>query len=278
MMRPALIRPGDEGLLAQAIASQDAEPKKCACMFWLSEVADGSQQQLYEVIDGVAIVPVQGVLVDVMSYGGAPWATGYNVLQVQIEHALVNPRVRAIAFDMNSVGGMVDGCFELVEWMHEAKAAAEKPIAAIVNTQAFSAAYAIASAADSISAPATGGVGSIGVVMVHFEYAGAFKAAGITATVIAAGKHKADGNPYQALPDRVEADLSETAEEFRRIFADTVAKGRSGAGLTAKAALATEAYSYARPSKIEEARRLGLIDAVLAPDEALAQLIEAAAH
>jgi ClpP class serine protease len=43
----------------------------------------------------------------------------------------------------------------------------EKPIHAILTENAYSAAYAIASAADRISVPRTGGVGSVGVITMH---------------------------------------------------------------------------------------------------------------
>ena len=120
-----------------------------------------------------------------------------------------------------------------------------------------------------------GGVGSIGAVRVHLEISSALEQMGITPTLIYSGKHKVDGNAVEPLPENVREDFQATIDELRDLFARTVERGRASAGMDAAAALATEAYSYERPSMIEEARRIGLIDAVLNPDEAFEQLAAA---
>ncbi|TOL42864.1 serine peptidase, partial [Vibrio parahaemolyticus] len=70
-----------------------------------------------------------------------------------------------ICLDIDSPGGEVAGCFDLVDLIYELRG--KKPIYAILSENAYSAAYAIASAADKIYVPRTGGVGSVGVIVIH---------------------------------------------------------------------------------------------------------------
>ncbi|MEA5162621.1 S49 family peptidase, partial [Cereibacter johrii] len=117
---------------------------------------------------------------------------------------------------------------------------AVKPVRAFVAEAALSAAYAIASQAERIVLPRTGAVGSIGVLLVHADFSQAMADRGVAVTLIHAGRHKVDGNPYEALPEGVRADLQARVEASRALFAETVAAGR-GARLSRQQALATEA-------------------------------------
>lgn len=249
----------------QAVRAGD----RIAGAVWLDEAEPGD---LYAVSDGVALIGVYGLLVDELPYHGASFATGYNGIRLAAMAALDDPAVKALALVTDSGGGMVAGCFELVEWLRGAALAARKPLVAIVRHWAASAAYAIACAADSIACPLTGGVGSIGVVRMHIAIGRALDDMGVDVTLVHAGAHKVDGHPFAALPDPVRAEWQEDVEAYRRLFADQVARGRP---MDVEAALATEARFYEGPSQLPEALRLGLLDAIVNPDDALAML---AAH
>ncbi len=67
--------------------------------------------------------------------------------------------VKGIAFVIDSPGGHVAGNFDLVDKIFAARDV--KPIRAFAAENAYSAAYSIASAAQSITVARTGGVGSI---------------------------------------------------------------------------------------------------------------------
>jgi hypothetical protein len=70
--------------------------------------------------------------------------TGYDGIRQNFLTALEDPAVRAIVLDIDSPGGEVAGCFDLVDTIYAARG--EKPIWAILDESAYSAAYAIASA------------------------------------------------------------------------------------------------------------------------------------
>jgi capsid assembly protease len=66
-----------------------------------------------------------------------------------------------VILDVDSSGGEVGGLFDLVERIGSIAAAAAKPLWAVANESALSAAYAIASAADRLYVTRTGEAGSM---------------------------------------------------------------------------------------------------------------------
>jgi ClpP class serine protease len=113
-----------------------------------------AEERAYEVAAGVAIIPICGTLVQKLGtlrpYSGM---TGYDGIRANLSMALEDPAVEAIMLDIDSPGGEVAGCFDLVDAIYAARGT--KPIWAILSESAYSAAYAIASAADHITVPWT---------------------------------------------------------------------------------------------------------------------------
>lgn len=262
------IRPCDIGELQQASARALSRDVGLMSGVWLDEV-EGARN-LYDVVEGVAIVPVQGTLVPRSAWVGASWATGYNVLQLQLSAALRDPAVKGIALLIDSSGGYVKGLYELVDWFNVARAASPKPVVSLVQDVAYSAAYQLACLGDQISVPRTGGVGSIGTLMVHWEYSQWLEKMGDRVTVIRSGAKKADGNPYEPLPDHVKAEMQALLDEFRDIFAETVVRLRveAGASVTVDAVLKTEARLFEGPKGLATAKSIGLLDQIMTPHEA----------
>ena len=131
-----------------------------------------SDRKLFRQIDGIAIIPVEGTLVNKLGTLN-PWSgmTGYDGLTVKLSAALEDADVRGILFDIESPGGEVAGCFDLADRIFEGRET--KPIWASLSEEAYSAAYALASQCDRIIVPRTGGAGSIGVVCMHGDWSGA---------------------------------------------------------------------------------------------------------
>ncbi|HCR6545409.1 TPA: S49 family peptidase, partial [Shigella flexneri] len=117
--------------------------------------------------NGLAIIPIHGTLIN--RYGGYyyGYVTGYNFIRSQRNAALADPDVEAIIYDVNSNGGEAAGCFELSQEMFDTRG--EKPSLAVVDSNCYSAAYALASAADKIVVTPSGGAGSIGVIALHID-------------------------------------------------------------------------------------------------------------
>ena len=109
--------------------------------------------------------------------------------------------MRAIALDIDSFGGEVAGAFDLADRIRAARA--QKPVWAFVAEHACPRATRWPVQADRIMLPRTGAVGSIGVVTLHTDMSGALDQEGIAVTLIHAGQHKIDANPYRPLPEAV---------------------------------------------------------------------------
>lgn len=225
---------------------------------------------LYYRAGPVAIIPVEGILVPGTGYIGSDWMTGYGDLAAQFSAALADESVSVIAPLINSGGGMVSGLWELVDAMMSARGA--KPMVALCEN-AYSAAYAIAAACDRIAVSPYGGVGSIGVVLMHMEMARAMEGDGVSVTILRAPEGKGRGGPFEALDDATRASLQGAVTELAALFGAKVAAGRAGM-VTAEAALATDAAEYDTPSRLAEALRLGLVDAVAPLDDVLGEITE----
>ncbi|QYX56834.1 S49 family peptidase [Roseovarius sp. SCSIO 43702] len=199
-------------------------------------------RQPYAVIDGIAVIEIAGTLVHRGAWiGQSSGLTSYEGIAAQIDAAITDPAVRGIALDIDSFGGEVAGAFDLADRIRAARA--QKPVHAFVAEHALSAGYVLASQAERIILPRTGAVGSIGVVALHTDMSGALDQNGIAVTLIHAGAHKIDANPYQPLSEAVGDQMQRELEVVRFLFAETVAVGR-GDRLPNAAALATEAAVF----------------------------------
>lgn len=213
-------------------------------------------EKLYAKSDnGLAFIPVWGMLFNKCGWACA-YFTGYDYLRDAYSAALADTNVRAVVFDVDSFGGEAQGCMELAAWMHDQRAT--KPTLALANANSCSAGYAVASAAGRMSAIESSYVGSVGVVLVHVDYSGFLEKNGIKVSLLHAGEHKVDGNPYQPLPQSVRKEWQAELETLRERFATEVARNRS---MTIDAVLATEARVYNGPDALE----VGFIDAVESP-------------
>lgn len=191
--------------------------------FW-SEDNWASSLRPYVVVDGVLQIPIQGTLLNRFPFQLGRWATGYDYIERAIVRGMDDPEVFAIALVIDSGGGEVAGCFELVDKIFDMRG--QKPIRAFSADHAYSAAYALASVADEIIVTRSGGTGSVGVVTAHFSFEQALKNMGVEVTFTHAGKHKVDGNPYQKLPKEVKARIKARVDKIYGVFTSTVARNR----------------------------------------------------
>jgi signal peptide peptidase SppA len=230
-----------------------------------SRRADGTTS-MSRSADGVALIPVLDTLVNRGAWlDSRSGLTSYEGIAAQLRAAGQDPEVRSVLLDISSPGGEAAGMAGLADLIRSVRQT--RPVTAFVNDMAASAAYGLASAASEIVISPTSIVGSIGVVMLHADRSGELAAQGVKPTLIFAGNHKVDGNPFEPLSDAVRADLQASVDAHYRQFLDTVAAGR-GRKLTADMARATEARTFIG----SEAIRLGLADRIASFDEVLASL------
>jgi ClpP class serine protease len=210
---------------------------------------------------GIAVIEVDGVLVKKNGMAPDCGMTGYDGIEAQVRAALDNNDVKAIWFDINSGGGEVSGCFGLCDFIYQNRASnGGKLMVAMAADDAYSAAYAIASSADIVAVPPSGGVGSIGVLVVHVDESKALEAEGLTATIIRSGTHKADFNSIEPLADDVRKRVQDEIDIVRMQFVDLVARNR---GIPTERVFNTQALTYMGA----DARAIGLVNEVISEQE-----------
>lgn len=210
---------------------------------------------------GIAVIPVQGTLVKrTLGLEAASGLTSYADIGTMLDAAVRDPAVRGILLDVDSPGGETGGVFELSEAVRAASAA--KPVWAVANDSAFSAAYAIAASAQRLIATRTGGVGSIGVIALHVDQSVADAQDGVRYTAITAGARKNDYSPHEPLSTEAQTRLQAEVNRLHDIFVAHVAAMR---GITEDAVRATEAGLYFGPEGVTA----GLADSIMSFDEAL---------
>ncbi|NWC92629.1 MULTISPECIES: S49 family peptidase [unclassified Pseudomonas] len=269
---PLAITPQKAEIVMAALADRfglarlfHADGRVVALDDWDGDIGEPAEDRAYEVVQGVAIIPVTGTLVQKLGtlhpYSGM---TGYDGLRACLSMALDDRKVKAIVLDIDSPGGEVAGCFDLADSIFKARG--KKPVWAILTESAYSAAYALASACDYIVVPRTGGTGSVGVICMHVDMSKALGAAGVNVTLIHYGDRKADGADSKPLSDAALSRYQSDVDAMGELFVNTVARNR---GMSAKAVRSTQATTFLGAAGVE----IGFADAVMAPDEAFRSLL-----
>jgi signal peptide peptidase SppA len=204
----------------------------------------------------ITVLPIRGAIEHRASIlGDLLGGTSVEAIRSQLSEAVDDPDVAAIVLDVDSPGGAVMGMTELAGEIREAREA--KPIIAVANGTAASAAYWLASQADRVYATPSGQVGSIGIYAVHQDVSGALEAEGVKVSIIAAGEHKLDGHPLQPLTDDARAQMQHRVDAYYDQFVGDVAKGRRVSTETV-----LEDYGAGRTFGADEAQEAGLVDEV----------------
>ncbi len=213
---------------------------------------------------GIAIIPITGTLVRrTVGLEAQSGLTSYAEIAEQVQQAVADPSVRAILLDLDSPGGQAGGVFDLADQIYAARQA--KPVWAVANEDAFSAAYALAASAQRLYVTRTGGVGSIGVIAMHLDQSQADTDEGLKYSPIFAGAHKNDYSPHEPLADPARASLQAEVDRVYGLFVEGVARGRN---LSTEAVRATEAALFFGENGVAA----GLADKIGTFEDALANL------
>ena len=205
---------------------------------------------------GVAIVPITGVLVPKATmFTEMSGGTSMESFRQDFRAALAASDVGAVVLDIDSPGGMVDQIPEMATEIRESRGT--KPIVAVANTEAASAAYYLGSQADEFVVTKSGKVGSIGVFAAHEDHSRELDEQGVTTTLISAGKFKTEGNPFEPLSDGARDHMQALVDEYYGMFVADVAKGR-GVGVDE----VRSGFGQGRIVGAREALATGMVDRI----------------
>ncbi|MDD2809157.1 S49 family peptidase [Rhodoferax sp.] len=213
---------------------------------------------------GIAVIPIYGTLVRrTQGLEAQSGLTSYAGIAMALDTALADPNVSAILLDIDSPGGESSGVFDLADRIREATAI--KPVWAVANDMAFSAAYALGSAASRLIVSRTGGVGSIGVIAMHVDQSVKDQQDGIAYTAVFAGDRKNDLNPHAPISGEAHSFLQGEVNRIYDLFATTVAKHR---GMGVNTIKGTQAALFFGADAVAS----GLADDVGTLDDAIRQI------
>jgi ClpP class serine protease len=214
-------------------------------------------------LDGMATVTIAGPLMQrAVEMCGVSVADGYDSIARRASRAFSSEKVSSVLLDVDSPGGDCAGCPELADALRAMADESGKPLHVRGSEMIASAAYWLASAADHISIPRTGHVGSIGTIVMGMNRHGAMAAAGVRVLIAASPRGKLlagasslldpdDAERMAALANRMQG----RADEITALFAADVAKRRR---MSVDAILALDAQMFGGEAAITS----GLADSV----------------
>jgi len=175
--------------------------------------------------NAIAVLPLFGMIsrrANMMTdfSGGTSVAKFTN----QFRAAMNEPEIGAIVIDIDSPGGGVFGVDELAAEIFQARK--KKPIVAIANPVAASAALWIGSAASEFVVTPSGQAGSIGVYAMHQDMSKLNEQMGVKPTYVSAGKYKVEGNPDEPLGEEARAHMQADVDQYYHSFTSAVARNR----------------------------------------------------
>lgn len=212
--------------------------------------------------EGVAVLDLEGPLAKRLSTVSAICeGTSTNLIADYFQQAVEDPEVKGIILNIDSPGGAVDGTMDLARAIYAARG--KKPILALADGQACSAAYWIGAAADAFYlANETTMAGSIGVVFTHVDQSKALEKAGLVVTEITAGKYKRAISSYKPLDEEGKAILSELADDIYTLFVNDISSFR---GVPVEQVL--DRMAEGRVFMGQKAIEAGLVDGVSTLDD-----------
>lgn len=213
----------------------------------------------------IAVIPLYGALTPRGSWFG----TSLSAFGAMVRRAGNDGDVAAIITHIDSPGGTVAAT---VEAANEVKAAAaQKPVIAVADTLAASAAYWIGSQASEFVMAPSADVGSIGAMIMHQDVSGMLEQWGIKMTMIRSEQspNKNEAHPFAPLSDEARAFLQGRANDAGADFIKAVAAGR---GVTQ--AKVKEDFGQGRVFGAREAVARGMADRVATLDEVIAGLTQ----
>jgi len=215
----------------------------------LQEVNNGERENSrVEVANGIGIMPLYGPIfpkANLMTELSG--ATSLENFRSDLRSLMNDDSVKNIILDVDSPGGSSAMVMETAEEIRQAREV--KPIHAVANVMAGSAALMLATQATDFHVTPSGLAGSLGVYFVHEDQSGADANEGRKITFVSAGRLKTAGNPHEPLTAEARAYFQGIVDDSYQDFVEQVALGRNttpddvkanygeGAMLTAKRAV-----------------------------------------
>lgn len=258
-----------EAVVMRLAAGIPATPEVMAQVRADSEVMAARREGVARTASGgnIAVLPFYGV-----STQRPPpaMASGSGLMSTQqfagmLRAAVSDDSVGGVLIDVDSPGGSVFGVQELANEIYQARS--QKPVIAIANSLAASAAYWIGSAASEFYITPGGEAGSIGVFAAHQDQSKKLENEGVKTTLIHAGQYKVEGSPYGPLDDEARAHMQSRIDAHYGAFTRAVAKHRGVDVETVRTQM-----GQGRTYGASQAKAAGMVDDIATFDQVLTRM------
>jgi signal peptide peptidase SppA len=214
----------------------------------------------------VAVLPLHGVMAPRMNlFMQISGGVSTELFGKMFDDALAESEVHAIVLSVDSPGGSVFGVEELSQKIYRARG--KKPIVAVADHMAASAAYQVAAQAHELVVSPSGMVGSIGVVTTHTDVSKAQESRGVKTTLVAIPAAKVAGHPYEPLSDESRGEIHARIAPYYELFVKAVARGR---GVSVKDV--KDGYGQGRVLSAIPARDAAMVDRIESLSDVIARL------
>ena len=226
-----------------------------------------NDSQPYEVRNGTALIPLQGVLGQRMNLmSNISGGTSTELFARDIRAAAADPKVQSIIILADTPGGTVAGTQTAAAAVRAVRGV--KPIATLVQGMMASAGAWIGTAADLVVMDSgTAQAGSIGVVATHTDVSQREQQMGIKTTEIVAGRFKRAASQYGPLTETGKAVIQSEVDYLYSLIVADVAANR---GTTVADVL--ERMADGRMFIGQQAVDAGLVDSITSLEELIVQL------
>lgn len=212
--------------------------------------------------DAIGVVRLDG-MISMEKRGFLFGESTVDRVKKNLEKMAKKNQVKAIILRINSPGGTVASCQEIVTQIRKVRQQHKKPIIALLGDVAASGGYYVASATDLIVADSGTITGSIGVIFQTGQFEGLLRRLGVSFVTIKTGKFKDIGNPVRTMTLEEKELLQGLANTALSQFITDVAKGRN---------MPLEDVKKIADGRVfiaEEALKLNMIDATGGFEEAV---------
>ena len=177
-------------------------------------------------LTGAAKSSPHTAVIDIKGEIAADGPTSADGVVASLRSAFDDVGAQAVVLLVNSPGGSPVQAGIINDEIFRLKKKHEKPVYAVVEESAASAAYYIASAADAIYVDKASIVGSIGVLMDGFGFTGTMDKLGVERRLLTAGANKGFLDPFSPMSEEQRAYALKMLEQIHQQFIDVVKKGR----------------------------------------------------
>ena len=173
---------------------------------------------------GIAIIHIHGAVGKLLTdFERMLGMTDYDDIAEQVADADTNPNINSILLHIDSPGGTITGLPELAAKLRNVS----KPLVAYTEGTAASAAYWIASQADSVLLSESAEVGSVGVYVALLDQTEYLRNMGLKVNAVSAGENKLDYADFKPLSEEARERLQANVDKWHTRFKEEINNKRN---------------------------------------------------